>query len=404
MTSDPARSDGSAQPGPTTEDWDPRDPSVLADQRRAYDEMRERCPVASSEFMGWSLFRWSDVSAVLADPATFSNASRHPAIPNGMDPPMHARYRAALEPCFSESAMRQVEGRCREIAAELVDSMLAADDPELLRDFAEPLALRGLCAFLGWPEGEWEALGGWTHGNQQAALTRDRSAGRALAILLTEHVTRNLEGHRAHGPDEDLTDVLLALRIDGRALADEEVAAALRNWIAGEGTVAGGISVVVLQLAQQPELQALLRREPSRIPGAIEEMLRVDDPLVANRRTASRPVDLGGRHVEAGQTVSLMWVAANRDPEAFADPAIVRLDRDLANSLVWGQGIHVCMGAALARLQIRVGLEELLRRTTSFEVGGPVRRSVYPSDALAEFAIGLVPSTGGSRADGSEDR
>jgi cytochrome P450 len=399
MTIDRARSavdtNDDAQPGPTIEDWDPRDPTVLADQRAAYDAMRERCPVAHSEFMGWSLFRWHDVSTVLADPATFSNASRHPAIPNGMDPPEHTRHRAALEPFFSEAAMDRVEARHRLIAAELVDAMLGADAPELLHDFAEPLALRGLCAFLGWRESQWEALGGWTHGNQQAALTRDRAAGRALALLLAEHVTRNLERHRQHPPTDDLTDALLALRIDGRALADEDIAAALRNWIAGEGTVAGGISVVVLQLAQDPELQSLLRREPARIPSAIEEMLRVDDPLVANRRTTTRPVVIGGRHIDAGEAISLMWVAANRDPDAFDEPSTVRLDRDLARSLVWGQGIHLCMGAPLARLQIRVGIEELLRRTTTFEVAGPVRRSVYPSDALAEFAIGLTPAGAG---------
>jgi cytochrome P450 len=123
-------------------------------------------------------------------------------------------------------------------------------------------------------------------------------------------------------------------------------------------------------------------------------MLRVDDPLVANRRTTTRAVDIGGRHIDAGEGISLMWVAANRDPDAFEEPATVRLDRDLARSLVWGQGIHLCMGAPLARLQIRVGIEELLRRTTSFEVAGRVRRSVYPSDALAEFTIGLhTPGT-----------
>jgi cytochrome P450 len=371
------------------EDWDPREATVLADQRQAYDEMRDRCPVAHSEFMGWSLFRWADVSAVLAEPETFSNASRHPAIPNGMDPPTHTRYRAALEPLFAETVLEHLEARCQAIAGELVTAMLATGRAELLQAFAEPLALRGLCAFLGWPEAQWEALGGWTHGNQEAAFTRDPSAGRALAVLLAEHVTRNLAEHRRHDPIRDTTDALLAVTVDGQRLSGDQLVAAMRNWIAGAGTVAGGISVSVLHLAENTDLQDSLRRDPSVIPAAVEELLRIDDPLVANRRTTTRAVEIGGRRIGAGEPVSLMWIAANRDPEAFEDAGVARIERDLARSLVWGQGIHLCLGAPLARIQIRAGIEELLRRTRRFEVAGPVRRSVYPSDALAEFTIGL---------------
>ena len=380
---------GDGSPTEAHEDWDPRDPSVLADQRQAYDDMRERCPVAHSEFMGWSLFRWSDVTAVLADTETFSSASRHPAIPNGMDPPEHTRYRAALEPFFSARALERVEPRCHAIAAELVAGMLRSGRAELLQAFAEPLALRGLCAFLGWPESQWEALGGWTHGNQHAAFTRDPSAGRALAVLLAEHVTRNLAEHRRHDPVQDVTDELLAVTVDGERLSDDQLVAAMRNWIAGEGTVAGGISIIVLQLARDVDLQERLRQDPSLIPAAIEELLRVDDPLVANRRTTTRSVEIGDRHIDADESVSLMWVAANRDPQVFDEPATVHIERDLAHSLVWGQGIHLCLGAPLARLQIRAGIEALLRGTKRLEIAGAVRRSVYPSDALAEFTIAL---------------
>lgn len=380
---------GDEAPNRIGNDWNPLDPSVLADQRQAYDEMRGRCPVAHSEFMGWSLFSWDDVDRVLADPETFSNASRHPAIPNGLDPPEHTRYRDALLPLFADDVLRRVEPRLHQIAAELTASMLRAGRAELLRDFAEPLALRGLCAFLGWPESQWEALGGWTHDNQQVAFSRDRLAGRALAVLLGEHVTRNLDAHRVHEPSRDATDALLGTKIEGQVLSDEQIVASLRNWIAGEGTVAGGISLVLLHLAQDLELQDRLRREPSLIPTAVEEILRFDDPLVANRRTTTRAVDVRGRHLAPGDTVSLMWVAANRDPAAFDEPATVRLDRDLARSRVWGGGIHVCLGAPLARLQIRAALTQLLRLTTRFEVAGEVRRSVYPSNALAELTIGL---------------
>jgi cytochrome P450 len=375
------------------DDWDPRDPSVLADQRRAYDELRERCPVAYSEFMGWSLFRYADVVDAAADPGTFSNASRHPAIPNGMDPPEHARYRAALAPLMSDERMAAIEPGCQAIAADLVEGLVRRGRGELLAEFAEPLGLRTLCAFLGWPEARWQVLGGWTHGNQQAAFTHDPAAGRALARMLAHHVTESLAKHRSHSPAGDVSDALLSTAVDGRTISDDEIVSSLRNWIAGEGTVAGAMSLVVLHLAEHPGDQERLRSDPSLIPNAVEEILRVDDPLVANQRVTTRPVEVAGRTIPAEETVSLMWIAANRDARAFEGADAVRFDRDTRRSLVWGSGIHACLGAPFARLQLRVGLEELLRRTSSFEVAGQVRRSVYPSDGLAEFTISLTGLT-----------
>lgn len=268
------------------DDWDPRGASVLADQRAAYDEMRERCPVAYSEFMGWSVFRHEDIVDVLRDPDTHSSASRHVAVPNGMDPPEHTRHRAALAPQFDDDLMRRLEPRCREVAVDLLNQMLASGETDVVAAFAEPLTLRTLCAFLGWPEQQWDFLGGWTHGNQQAAFTRDPSAGRALAKLLSEHVRTNLESHRIAPSDVlDVTHALLETDVDGERYDDNAIVSILRNWIAGEGTVAGGLSLLVLYLANDPNLQDRLRADPSLIPAAVEEILRVDDPLVANRRT-----------------------------------------------------------------------------------------------------------------------
>jgi cytochrome P450 len=372
-------------------DWDPRDPSVLKDQQAAYDEMRERCPVAYSDFMGWSIFRHQDIVDVLRDPDTHSSASRHVAVPNGMDPPEHTLHRAALAPHFVDEQMRRLEPRSREIAGELVDAILAKVSADVVSDFAEPFALRTLCAFLGWPEDLWECLGGWTHGNQQAAFTRDPAAGRALAKLLAEHVRSNLDEHRrTHRATPDVTDALLATEVGGARLDDDAIVSILRNWIAGEGTVAGGLSLLILHLVQAPELQKRLRQDPSLIPFAVEEILRVDDPLMANRRTATADGEIGGRTIPAGDNLTLMWIAGNRDPRAFEQPDEVRLDRDLSRSLVWGHGIHLCLGAPLARLQLRVALEELLARTDEVQIAGRIRRSVYPSDGLAEFELRLA--------------
>jgi cytochrome P450 len=371
------------------DDWDPRAASVQEDQRQAYDDMRERCPVAHSEFMGWSLFRHRDVADVLADPKRYSSVSRHPAIPNGMDPPDHRRFRDALAPYFSPDRMVALEPRCRAIAGDLLEPMVLDGSKEFVDDFATPFPLKVLCAFLGWPAEQWECLGGWMHGNQEAAFTRDRAAGKALASLFSEHVKANLTAHRAaRQASHDVTDRLLATSVESHPLDDEQIVSILRNWTAGHGTVSAGLSILVLHLAEQQELQERLRVEPSLIPAAIEEILRSDDPLVANRRTTTGEVEIGGRTIPAGSNLTLMWIAANRDPLAFENPDSIELGRGMDASLVWGRGIHLCLGAPLARLELRVALDELLKRTRRFEVAGDApRRTSYPGNGLASLQL-----------------
>ncbi|HMM46678.1 MAG TPA: cytochrome P450 [Thiobacillaceae bacterium] len=370
-------------------DWNPLDPSVLEDQRRAYDEMRERCPVAHSEFMGWSLFRHEDVAAVLSDPQTYSNASRFLAIPNGMDPPVHDRYRAALDPLFEDARMKRLEPRVRGIAADLVEPMRSSGEAEFISAFSMPFVFRTLCAVLGWPEQQWESLGGWAHDNQVAAVTRTPGVGKALASLFSEHVKTNLDAHRGAPPDEDdATDRLLNTEVDGTRLDDDQIVAVLRNWAAGHGTVVAGLGILVMHLARQSELQARLRRDPVLIPAAIEEILRSDGPLVANPRTTTREVEIQGRTIPKGERLTLMWIAANRDPRAFEDPDAIRIERALETGMVWGRGIHVCQGVSLARLELRVALEELLARTERFELTETApQRAIYPSNGLASLPL-----------------
>jgi cytochrome P450 len=147
------------------------------------------------------------------------------------------------------------------------------------------------------------------------------------------------------------------------------------------------LGILVLHLAQELELQDRLRSDPSLIPAAIEEILRVDDPFVANRRTTTREVEIQGRTIPKGECLTLMWTAANRDPRAFDDPNTVKIERSTGASLVWGQGIHFCLGAPQARLEMRVALEELLSRTKRFERAGDAPRAVYPSNGLAELLL-----------------
>lgn len=319
--------------------------------------------------MGWSLFRHADISAVLVDPQTYSSVSRFPAIPNGMDPPEHGRYREALAPHFSQENMDRLEPRAREIVVGLLEPLLDAGGGEFVDDFAVPFALKTLCAMLGWPTKLWECLAGWTHGNQQAAFSQDPAAGKALHKLFSEHVKANLEAQRARSDSvENATAALMNTRVDGKLLDDVQIVTVLRNWTAGHGTVAAALSILLMHLAEDRELQEKMRKDPSLIPAAVEEILRSDGPLVANRRITTRPVQIQGHDIPKDDSLSLMWIATNRDPRAFDDAESVNIERETDISLLRGQGIHLCQGAPLARMELRLALEELLKRTSDFEL------------------------------------
>jgi cytochrome P450 len=253
--------------------------------------MRERCPVAYSDFLAWSVFRHDDIEQILFDPATYSSASRRLAVPNGMDAPEHTAYRAAQEPFFSNDQMAAFEPECRGVARELIDPLLTRSNVEIVADFVEPFSMRSLSAFLGWPDENWGYLLGWTHGNQQAAFARDRDAGKTLAEEFNHYVMEQLGARRKDGRSEagdDVTSRLMRKVVNGRRMTDEELTSALRNWTAGHGTVAAGLSNLLLYLAQHPQFQDRLRSEPGLMPAAVDEVLRIDGPLVSNRRRTTR--------------------------------------------------------------------------------------------------------------------
>ena len=166
--------------------WDPRSAQVQADQRAAFDELRERCQVAWSESMHWSVLRHADVMRVLQDHETFGSAvSQHPAVPNGYDPPQHTAYRRALDPFFSPERMKQFEPVCREVVANTVGQALALRDLEVNHEFALPFAVRVQCAFLGWPPLVQDELLDW--------LRRSHAATRSGNRVLTSTIAAEFE-------------------------------------------------------------------------------------------------------------------------------------------------------------------------------------------------------------------
>lgn len=345
--------------------WDPRDADVQDDQLAAYDRMRQRCPVAHSDYLQWSVFRHADVMQVLQDPGTFGNAvSAHVSIPNGMDPPEHTPWRALVESYFVPERLAAFEPRARRIAREQAQA-LPAGELDWMDGFAHETAVRLLCAYMEWGDELHQPLRDWMRRSQAATMGGDRSALVAVAFEFDGHIRGQLDLRRGEGPlREDLIGRLMRESIDGRPITDAEIVSVLRNWTVGElATLASCLGILPHYLAGHPDLQQRLRAEPQLLRAAIDEILRIHPPLIANRRIVRQPACVGGRDFAPGERLTLMWASANRDEAVFGNPDECRLDRDPSLNLLYGAGVHVCPGAELSRLQLRVVMEELLAST-----------------------------------------
>src|SRR5690554_1039928 len=377
----------------TPNDWNPRDTHVLENQLASYDQMRQKCPVAHSDYLHWSLFRHEDVVRVLEDHQTFSSAvSAHVSVPNSMDPPEHTAYRKIIEPYFSEDAMAAFEPHCRALANKLVSDLAREKPIELIAQFAQQFALQVQCAFLGWPADTHEPLRRWMHSNHTATLSGDRSAMAVVAQEFTQMIQALLHTRRTatDTAPEDIITSLLRSEVNGRALHEEEIVSILRNWTGGEvGTIAAAVGIIVQFLTQYPALQQELRTDLQKLPEAIDEILRLHGPLVTNRRITTCPVEIGGRHIDAGERLSLFWVSANRDEQVFEDAHSFRWGRDPQKNLLYGTGVHVCPGAPLARMELRILMEELLKNTNDLSMlpEAPTPYAQYPASGFSELHL-----------------
>ncbi|WP_426207431.1 cytochrome P450 [Massilia sp. TWP1-3-3] len=376
-------------------DWDPRGEAALGDQIAVYDDMRQRCPVAHSDYLHWSLFRHEDVARVLDDHDSFSNhVSRHLSVPNGMDPPEHTAYRRILDPYFSAQRMDAFEPACRGIAAKLVSQMAAREETDLMAQFAQDFALQVQSDFLGWPAALHEPLRHWIGKNHAATLAGDTGAMNALAFEFDSYIQALLTARRDAGADapDDITTSLLRDRIGKSLLGDRDIISILRNWTVGElSTIASCVGILVHYLAERPSLQQQLREEPALLPAAIDEILRIHAPLIASRRITTRQVKIGERTLAAGERISLIWASANRSETVFGNPDEFRLDRDPALNLLYGAGIHVCPGAPLARMSLRICMEQLLARTVHIALmpGMEALKAVYPASGFSVLPLSI---------------
>lgn len=377
----------------STPEWDPQDPGILENQIKAYDAMRAQCPVAHSDFLGYSVLTHAEALQVLHDPQTFSNAVSHRlTVPNGMDPPEHTEFRALNDRYFTPELMERFEPVCRDIAIELIDEMPRGRYFDVVESLAEIYALRVQSAFLGWPASLEEPLRAWTQKNRIATLKQDRPAMKVIAGQFDGYIRRLLEQRRSAGTEapDDLTTRLMGEKVYDRVINDEELVSLLRNWTVGElGTIAASVGILVHQLGADPALTRTLREDPHLIGVANDEILRAHAPLIANRRVSTKDVQIEGHQIPAGERVTVVWASANRDESVFGDPDEIRLDRDPELNLLYGAGIHYCPGAPLARLELRVFVEELLARTTKLQAMSemPASYAHFPGSGFATLLM-----------------
>jgi cytochrome P450 len=378
-------------------DWDPA--KARANRTEAYDRMRQECPVAFSSQLGWSVFRYADVVAVSADTAAFSNVRvnddatgsiKTRSIPLEMDPPEHTPYRKLLMPLFAPDKMRQFEPRLRALAERDIGRLIDAGEANVVSRFADPFPVRVICAFIGWHEDEWQLIKSMSADVRKAMLERSEADLCAAHKRWSDYIAPTLSARRKM-PADDATSWLLAQHLDGRPLSELELTNILRLMlVAGHGTTTASFGLLLFYLATHPDDQQSLRDKPEQIAPAIEEILRWSGPLSTMQRTVTKDTGLHGRQLKAGDRLTLMYSAANRDPQQFPDADKCLLGRRPNRHLIFGSGVHTCLGASLARLELRVALEELLKRTRRFSLTGTppaTNPDIWPTADLLPFTL-----------------
>jgi cytochrome P450 len=389
------------RPSPDGCAFDPRDPALAADPHSTFARLRRRCPVAWTDRWGgfWALTRYDDLLAVAGDHRTFSNAVQnvvpHVARPGprlaplNVDPPEHTRRRRAINPTLKPRRVARLEPAIRRSVVELLLPLVERGEADLVRELAFPLPAYALADYLGVPGEEGlrmrAATERYTRALEEGSV---EEVGRTTAEM-TGFVRRLVAERRGRpaDPERDLTTGLL------RAQRDEDgdlvTIESIRQVIAA-GTIGVTLALAsaIRHLAEWRDHQELLRACPDLIPAAVEELLRLYSPNLGFARTATREVEIHGRRIRAGEVVALVYASGNRDEAAFPDPDRFVLDRPREH-LAFGHGIHKCPGAPLARLEIRVALEELLRRTSGFELAGPVAWSRWPEYGPASLPVRL---------------
>jgi cytochrome P450 len=378
---------------PPVEDWatdfDHTDPQWVADPYPIWDELRSRCPVAHSQRYGgtWLPLRHEDVAAVAYDTEHFTSRSvvvseMRPgpddlpapiglAPPITSDPPFHALARRLLLPAFSPKRIQALEPFTRELCVELLDATAASPVVDAAVDYAQHIPLRVIVRMLGFPQEDADVFRRFI---RMILEDVDQSADERQALVeegeLDAYMDARIAEHVAN-PQDDLTTFLLDAELDGRKLDPDHVRGTMvLLMIAGIDTTWSAIGAALWHLAQHPADRRRLAAEPDLMPTAVEEFLRAYAPVTMARLVA-QDFDFRGHALKEGDWLLLPFPAANRDAEFFPDADEVRIDRADNRHAAFGLGIHRCIGSNLARMELRVALEEWVKRYPDFELADP---------------------------------
>lgn len=336
----------------------------------------------------WGISRYDDVMRISKSPEVFSNAGgiRPEVGPLAhmidMDDPAHKRRRGLVNRGFTKSRVAEREPRVREICVDLIEKAREKGEFEFVHDLAAWLPLIVIGDMLAVEPERYPDLLRWSDDMVVGSGTSDPElAGKAAQAFLeyNEHQTKVLADRRSRSLQSDLVSILVHSEIDGDKLTDEELLAeSLLILIGGDETTRHVITGGAYELLKRPDVYARLRSEPEKIPLAVEEMLRWVTPIQNMARTATRDVELHGETIREGQKLLLLYPSANRDESMFDRPMEFDVTRDPNDHIAFGYGAHFCLGASLARLELKVFFEELVERLPELRLAGdapPPRRA-----------------------------
>ncbi len=357
-------------------DLDPIPQTIADDPHPIYRVLREDEPVHYVEKRDlWVLSRHEDVLAAIKDPETFTSADG--VVPSGfkpekptlivLDPPDHTQMRRAVMRAFTPRRMAAMTDRVRGFARQLLDAFPASGEVDAFESYTDPLPIYVMAELLGVDASErpmFKRCGDaivYSSGADPASLL---SAQRELTDYL-----QTVFDERKRDPREDLISLLLTSSEEGRALDNEELLGlCFLLLVAGTETTTSALGNAMLLLERHRDARELLIEDPSLIPAAVEEILRFDSPVQGLSRIVRRDVEIRDQKISEGARVHLLFAAANRDPRVFDEPDRFDITRSPNNHLAFGLGIHFCLGASLARLELKVGLEELLARAPDYQL------------------------------------
>jgi cytochrome P450 len=380
--------------------WQPIVRDELESSCPVYAPVIDKCPVAHvDEVYGgfWGVFGYDELVNAALDTKTFSNevplyAVRRPPLES--DPPEHTGYRRMLNRFFLPDEMTELEPTVRGFTVDMIDQLITRRSADFADEFAYPFPTRVLCAFMRIPDRDWSMINDWTSNIDRVAalLEPGHPARHEAAAPIMPYLDRLIDERRA-APGDDVVSGFITAEIQGRPLENIEIIGLVLLLVsAGHNTTTSGIGNLVLRLARDQGLQTFLREHPDRIPDAVEETLRIDSPQQAMRRRARKDTELAGRAIQAGEYVWMGFGSANVDARHWEEPGRFDIDRADKRHVGFGRGIHQCIGAPLARMEMRVVAEELLARTESFSVTGEVTRRAWPRMGVASMPSTFVPN------------